>query len=1024
MSNLLNRFFCHLVWVILLCAVVSCESNHDNIEYTNGALSPQEGLASLTAPPGFQVELVVSEPLITDPVDMVIDENGNFYVVEMHGYPLDKSGQGRVKLLTDADGDGKMDKSTVFADGLMWPFGIMRWKNGVIVADAPHILYLEDNDNDGVADIRDTLLTGFAFSNAQMNAGGPIYGLDNWIYLTSEAGGSYQLYNDLFGQLGKEVYFPGHPEGERLPPQGSGRTARFDPDTYEIELTSGSTQFSRAFDDWGRHLLSNNSNHVYHEVIAAPYLSRNENLLVPSSIQTLSDHGSKVYSITTRPQKQLLTSEGVFTSACGITAYKGGAFPAPYDQSLTFVAEPVSNIVHVDVLEDKNTSFSASRIETPTREFLASTDFWFRPVNMYTGPDGALYVLDYYRQIIEHPEWMSEEAIQSGELYNGGDMGRIYRVTYEGRDMKSWTDNLPLSEASSGDLVGYLSHPNAWWRMNAQRLLIDRADQSIVQDLKQIIGSTTAVSSDDNSEKQAALGRLHALWTLDGMGMTDEEMIETGLADPVAGIRENAIRIAEKHLGEFPDLVQTLVTMKDDVDPKVRFQLLCTLGNDTSKMAREARSSILFQDIGDPWVQIAALTAKSFQAAGVLANLIRDYSQDKEQYNSLISRLSELLVTGKEKAYVNEILLEAMSNLERANLKGWETTVLHGLAKGIRQNRDIVQNPENVKSAFLGIFLQHKNASARAAALDVLSAIGVKGMLNADDQLKSKLMDMAGNDELPGQRRAEIIQFMSLTKPENSRSFYQEFIHLEEDAAVQLAALDGLNAEDGVAMSRFVLSNWGRLTPQIRQAAVQAHLSSAEQVNLFLDAIEEGTVQKSTVDFYRRVRFMTYADDAIKRRARSIFSQKDEGELNEEYKASLEMKGDAKSGQMVFEKNCAICHQIDGENGKAIGPDLSTVYSWSPEGIVSQVLFPGASVTVGYELWQIELVDGDKIQGVIADESPTAITVRNVGIEDRVISRTDIKSLNSLDYSMMPGGWEEIISVEEMADLVAFLKSR
>src|SRR5690606_16891790 len=289
------------------------------------------------------------------------------------------------------------------------------------------------------------------------------------------------------------------------------------------------------------------------------------------------------------------------------------------------------------------------------------------------------------------------------------------------------------------------------------------------------------------------------------------------------------------------------------------------------------------------------------------------------------------------------------------------------------------------------------------AALDVLSAIGVKGMLNADDQLKSKLMDMAGNDELPGQRRAEIIQFMSLTKPENSRSFYQEFIHLEEDAAVQLAALDGLNAEDGVAMSRFVLSNWGRLTPQIRQAAVQAHLSSAEQVNLFLDAIEEGTVQKSTVDFYRRVRFMTYADDATKRRARSIFSQKDEGELNEEYKASREMKGDAESGQMVFEKNCAICHQIDGEDGKAIGPDLSTVYSWSPEGIVSPVLFPGASVTVGYELWQIELVDGDKIQGVIADESPTAITVRNVGIEDRVISRTDIKSLNSLDYSMMPG---------------------
>src|SRR5690606_34848736 len=243
-------------------------------------------------------------------------------------------------------------------------------------------------------------------------------------------------------------------------------------------------------------------------------------------------------------------------------------------------------------------------------------------------------------------------------------------------------------------------------------------------------------------------------------------------------------------------------------------------------------------------------------------------------------------------------------------------------------------------------------------------------------------------------------------------------------ASVQLAALNAMNGADGIAMSRFVLSNWDRLSPQLRQAAVQAHLSSAEQVNLFLDAIEKGTVQKSAIDVYRRVRYMTYPDDAIKRRARAIFSQKEEAELNEEYKAVLDMQGNTENGQMVFEKNCAICHQVDGKMGKAIGPDLNTVYSWSPEGIVSQVLFPGASITVGYELWEIELHNGDRIQGVIADESPTAITVRNVGLDDQVISRADIQSLKSLDYSLMPAGWDEIIGVQEMADLVAFLKRR
>lgn len=225
-------------------------------------------------------------------------------------------------------------------------------------------------------------------------------------------------------------------------------------------------------------------------------------------------------------------------------------------------------------------------------------------------------------------------------------------------------------------------------------------------------------------------------------------------------------------------------------------------------------------------------------------------------------------------------------------------------------------------------------------------------------------------------------------------------------------------------MSHFVITNWEKLSPQIRSAAVQAHLSSADQVNLFLDAIEEGTVQKSSIDFYRRVRFMTYANDSIKRRARAIFSHKEEGEINDEYRAALDINGNKENGKEVFMKSCAICHQIDGELGTAIGPDLNTVYSWSPEGIMSQVLFPNSSVAVGYELWQIDLQDGDKLQGVIADESPTAITVRNVGMEDRIVSRASIKSIKSMDYSIMPGGFDEIIGVEDMADLIAFLKGR
>lgn len=1006
--------------IALGALIYSCESG-SRIDYINGALPPEEAIQTLSLPPGFKVELVAAEPLIVDPVDMVIDEEGKFFVVELHGYPLNKSGQGRVKLLTDEDGDGVLDKSTIFADNLVWPFGIMKWKNGVIVADAPQILYLEDTDGDGKADIRDTLLTGFAFSNAQMNAGGPIYGLDNWIYLTSEAGGTYQMYSDLFGTLGTDIYFPNQPDAPRLTPQGSGRTVRFNPDTYKLELTSGPTQFSRAFDDWGRHILSNNSNHVYHEVFAAPYLHRNPNLVIPSTIQTLSDHGNQVYSITDNPERQLLTNQGVFTSACGITAYKGGAFPAPYDQSITFVAEPVSNIVHVDVLVDHNTTFRAERIETPTKEFIASTDFWFRPVNMYVGPDGALYVLDYYRQIIEHPEWMSEEAIQSGELYHGGDMGRIYRVTHEDQDTEAWMNGMPLSGANASKLADYLAHPNAWWRLNAQRLLIDRKDTSVREKLVRMILDQDA---ENTSQQRPDLGRLHALWTLDGLGVLDMATLNVSFTDPIAGVRENAIRIAEKYLTENPELFDALVELKDDADLKVRFQLLCTLGYGNTDKSRAARTDLLFRDIHDPWVQFAALSAAGFKGSDVLKDLLASYSSSNGQFNSLIGRLSELLVTGEEEDFMLQIFQRATSQLLHNRPQGWETTVFHGLARGINQNRSWSDKFHTHKEVLLDIFLDHKDASTRQSALAMLRSIGVSGVLDDNEALRSRLEFMAMDTNLPGGKRAEILQLMNLTRPADAIDFYKQFIQPEEDPSVQLAALDAFNAADGVAMSEFVLANWARLTPQIRQAAVQAHLSSAQQVNLFLDALEEGIVQKSSVDFYRRVRFMTYADDAIKRRARSIFSQKDEGELNEEYKAALTMKGDVEKGRLVFEKNCSICHQIDGKNGKPIGPDLSTVYSWTPEGIVSQVLFPNASITVGYELWQIELVNGDKVQGVIGDESPTAITVRNVGIDDRVISRAEIKSINSLDYSMMPGGWEEIISVDGMADLISFLKTR
>lgn len=356
---------------------------------------------------------------------------------------------------------------------------------------------------------------------------------------------------------GGDIFYPSRPNGLRLPDNANGRNVHFRPERHKLEILSSHTQFGHTFDAWGHHLLVSNANHIFQEVIAARYLQRNPDLLVSNATQSLSYHGNaaEVFPITKNPEHQLLTDVGVITSACGITAYLGGAFPAGFDSSVMFVAEPVHNLVHADRLKEQGTSFTASRL-SPEKEFLASTDAWFRPVNMYIGPDGALYIVDYYRQIIEHPEWMAEEVVKSGALYNGTDQGRIYRITPAGTKPLTWTKDLHLGDATNEELVEKLAHPNIWWRRNAQRLLLDRGSEQAVPILVQMAQNTTS-----------PLGRLHALWTLQGLGQLRPELIWQALQDPVPGIRENAIRLAELHLDTAPDLAEALLALQANTDP-------------------------------------------------------------------------------------------------------------------------------------------------------------------------------------------------------------------------------------------------------------------------------------------------------------------------------------------------------------------------------------------------------------------------------------------------------------------------
>ena len=969
-----------------------------------------EALSTFEIEDGFKIELLASEPLIGDPVDMEIDEYGRLYVVEMPGYPLDVSGSGSIKLLSDTDGDGVMDKSTTFAENLVLPNSIMRWKNGFIVTDAPNVLYLEDTDNDNRADVIDTLLTGFALSNPQHNLNSPVLGLDNWIYLAHEGIVTTETYREQFGDAGREIYFPGKPESPRLPQNARGRSVRFNLDDLTLEELSSHTQFGQTFDQWGNHLLVGNSNHVYHEVIAQRYVERNAAFKLSDATQSISDHGNaaEVFPTTINPQHQLLTDVGVITSACGLTAYLGGQFPSPYNENVTFVAEPVSNLVHVDKIAEKGATFSASRIKS-NREFLTSSDAKFRPVNLYVGPDGSLYVVDYYRQIIEHPEWMGKEVIESGELYNDRDKGRIYRISKSDALAAKWTCGLTLGRASERELVSYLANPNSWWRQNAQRILVDRKSKTSVALLDSLLkGSNT-------------MGRLHALWTLEGMKQLDDQQIATALRDSEAGIRKNAVKLAEDRLRTSSALAKSLFTLRSDPSPAVRFQLLCTLGFIDDREAEEVRLELLLKDMTDKWVLAAALSASA--SPKVLADHVMKKLTVSEDSDSFVSLLEEIIeVMASTKGQGSAQLLKYIKQAESTKNFAAQSAIMEGIAQALQNSGAKINfNPAEVNSV-VKIFFDTAVPRVRRGALHLLQAMPVADVKLPADAI-ARASTIATDSKASEDLRTDAIDLIAIGNPAVHESMLLKLLVPQEPLPVQLAALRALGAIPGTTVSDYLLQAWDLLTPQLQDAGVRILLADEQRIEILLKAIEDGKIAESSISWPRRVRLMTVQNENLRNRFRSIFTKNNEEEVNQEYRKALLIKGSADKGKVVFTENCGICHQVRSSNGVAIGPDLGTVHNWSASAIMANTLDPNLSISSGFDLWSVELNNGESFQGIISTETPSAITLRNVSALDKTINRSQIKSINALNMSMMPGNLNEKISIEQMADLIAFLKS-
>lgn len=447
----------------------------------------------------FRMDLLAAEPFVASPVAMAYDENGRAYVCEMRDYPYtDKAHHqrnqenptdepiGTVRLLEDADGDGVFDKSTVFAESLSWPTGVACWKGGVFVAATPDIWYLKDTDGNGKADLRRNVFTGFRKLNVQSVMNNLVWGLDNRIH---GAGGSNG------GQIR-----PGDKPNAK-PLAMARNDFRFDPVTEEFELLSGGARFGGAFDDWGHRFLCDIRNPAQHVVLPQRYLARNPYLATRSSLHDMAESGDQLPVHRVSPPepwrvlrakrwagerdivmpRSELVGAGVVTSSSGITSYRGAAYPAKYRGNV-FVCEVAGNLLYRLHLTPHGPTFKAARVDGQA-EMVASTDNWFRPVNLVNAPDGTLHIVDMYRENIEHPWSIPDDIHASVDLESGREKGRLWRLT-----PPNFKPQKPprLGGATTVELVATLENPNSWWRETAQRLLFERQDPSAVSALRRM----------------------------------------------------------------------------------------------------------------------------------------------------------------------------------------------------------------------------------------------------------------------------------------------------------------------------------------------------------------------------------------------------------------------------------------------------------------------------------------------------------------------------------------------------------
>ena len=976
-------------------------------------LTPEQSLKRIVTPVGFSAQLFAAEPDIVKPVCMAWDERGRLWIGETLDYPnrLQPKNRGNdtIKILEDTNGDGRADKFTVFADALSIPTSIAFYRGGVIVQNGTETLYLKDTTGDDRADVRQVLISGWNMGDTHGGVSNFQYGLDNWIW-------AMQGYN------------PSRPVVAGRPHPNTFRMGffRFRPDGSELEFLRSTNN-----NTWGLGLsedglifgsTANGNPSVY-----LPIPNRYYERVRGWSAEQLGGIADTYlfHPITDRIRQ--VDYHGGYTSAAGHALYTARHYPPPFWNRTAFVCGPTGKLVGTFVLKRDGADFHS----TSPMNLMASDDEWTAPIMAEVGPDGNVWILDWYNYIVQHNPTPAGFQTGQGNAYEtrlrDKRHGRIYRIVY--RDANgSVFKPFSLADASPQELTAALKHPTMLWRKHAQRLLVERGQQDVVPELIDLVR--------DRSVDRVGLnvGAIHALWTLHGLGMLDGspqhtavyEAAAQALDHPSAGVRRNAIAV-------LPGNESTLTLLLDRAllaDPDAQVRLAALLAMSEVRPSAAAGHAVA-QFLNDPANQADRWLLDAAIAAGAAHDyhLLQSIAADRDNWPCQ-PRQTVLAVVSQH--YARGAPADSVVSLVSALVDAHPTvaaTVVDGLASGWPKDRPVDTRaiadqvwlaileklPDGSKGQWLRLAALWDSDSLKPYAAEI-----ARSLLNA-------VADERTEDDARAAAARQVIEFL----PDDADLVRRLVAQITPRSSPALASdiIGAIGSSRTPAAGPMLVEAFDGFTPAVKNTALGVLFSRVDWTQSLLDGIEQGAVPLSDLRLDQKQTLAAHPDSSIVQRFQPLLDRggglpsPDRQQVLDQLLPLTERIGDLAAGQLVYKEQCGKCHVFRGE-GITIGPDLTGMSVHPKRDMLTYIIDPNRSVEGNYRVYTVVTVDGRIRSGLLASETSTSIEMFDAEGKRHVVLREDIDELVASTKSLMPEGFEKQVTERELVDLLEYLASR